>query len=637
METPICDFVRKYAGSGTIRAHMPGHKGNEVPRVGGFSGARMGSGKEAERNIGKEDERKIGREAEGEFERETGGEAERGFGKETEETYNSAFAKIAKYDITEIARADDLYDPHGIIAESEANATRVFGCPTFYSTEGSSLCIRAMLYLCMMKQREEAAKKAAGTRRGAGAGSAHESWMAAGKKSRAGTEAARVPWVLAGRDAHKTFLSACILLGLDVEWVAPETGDEVIDGADVEKALLAGVSVHGCLPCCVYVTTPTYTGCNVSIGEIARICHQHGVPVAADNAHGAYMHFYGHYQFGAGSKDALDPISRGADICCDSAHKTLPVLTGGAYLHLREGFLCGNSEPGRVEKSERTEDPAWAEEPWRTEEPGRVEKPEELGRKVKEAMAMFASTSPSWLILQSLDRQNPYLASAFGKEVGNTAESVMKVKKALREAGFVLVGDDFLRITIATRGWGYTGDEFAEILRAPHLSEAEARGLTDVDAPHLSNANSPELSDAEARGDGECEKETAIHAARPVEVEFSDPDVVVMMFSPANASSELEEILDRILRIPKRAPLPPSPELRPSVLPLPEKVMTVRETALLPGEIVPVGEALGRVAQLMDVSCPPAIPIVMPGERIGEREIARLRYYGYETCKVVRE
>lgn len=574
METPICDFVRKYAGSGTIRAHMPGHKGKETLFAEEPSGAHPTSG--------------------GRFGEETG----EGSREDTKETYNSAFAKIAKYDITEIARADDLYDPHGIIAESEANASRAFGCPTFYSTEGSSLCIRAMLYICMMKQNEE-----------------QDTFqkMLARRKGEMAAPAARVPWVLAARDAHKTFLSACILLGLDVEWVAPKAGDEVIDGADVEKALLAGVSVHGCLPCCVYVTTPTYTGCNVSIGEIARICHQHGVPVAADNAHGAYLHFYPYYHFGSDRKSTLDPISQGADMCCDSAHKTLPVLTGGAYLHLREGFLCGNSEPGRVEE------------------------PEELGRKVKEAMAMFASTSPSWLILQSLDRQNPYLASAFGKEVGNTAESVMKVKKALREAGFDLVGDDFLRITIATRGWGYTGDEFAEILRAPHLSEAEARGLTDVDAPHLSNANSPELSEAEARGDGECERETAIHAARPVEVEFSDPDVVVMMFSPANASSELEEILDRILRIPKRAPLPPSPELRPSVLPLPEKVMTVREAALLPGEIVPVGEALGRVAQLMDVSCPPAIPIVMPGERIGEREIARLRYYGYEACKVVRE
>lgn len=575
METPICDFVRKYAGSGTIRAHMPGHKGKETLFAEEPSGAHPTSG--------------------GRFGEETG----EGSREDTKETYNSAFAKIAKYDITEIARADDLYDPHGIIAESEANASRVFGCPTFYSTEGSSLCIRAMLYICMMKQNEEAAKKAAGTRRGAGAGSAHESWMAAGKKSRAGTEAARVPWVLAGRDAHKTFLSACILLGLDVEWVAPEAGDEVIDDVDVKNALLAGIKAHGFPPCCVYVTTPTYIGWNVSIREVAKICHYYGVYVVVDNAHGAYLHFYPYYHFGSDRKSTLDPISQGADMCCDSAHKTLPVLTGGAYLHLRKGFYPGELDPKRKA------------------EPGRM---------VKEAMSLFASTSPSWLILQSLDKQNPYLAGAFGKEVERMDEAVYEARSALKDAGFELIGNDRLRITIATRGWGYTGDEFAEILRTPVVIDVAPDEVAVVPG---------EVDETPDKGENEKRKKApAEHVVRAVEVEFSDPDVVVMMFTPSNTSTELAEIVDRILRIPKRAPLPPSPELGSE---LPEKVMTMREAALLPGEFVSVGEALGRVAQLMDVSCPPAIPIVMPGERIGENEIARLRYYGYEMCMVVRE
>ena len=89
METPIADFVRRYADSGMVRAHMPGHKGQSLL---GFE----------------------------------------------------------PWDITEIKGADELYGADGIIAQSEANATRLFGTVhTYYSTEGSSQCIRAMLCLAL--------------------------------------------------------------------------------------------------------------------------------------------------------------------------------------------------------------------------------------------------------------------------------------------------------------------------------------------------------------------------------------------------------------------------------------------------------------------------------------------------------
>ena len=93
MTTPICDFVRSYAEGKTVRMHMPGHKGKPV----------------------------LGPEA---------------------------------LDITEIAGADVLYSSEGIIRESEKNTARLFGSArTVYSTEGSSLGIRAMLYLAELDAR----------------------------------------------------------------------------------------------------------------------------------------------------------------------------------------------------------------------------------------------------------------------------------------------------------------------------------------------------------------------------------------------------------------------------------------------------------------------------------------------------
>ena len=93
MKTPIDDFVRRYAGGDTVRFHMPGHKGKN------FTGAE-------------------------------------------------------RFDITEICGADELYEADGIIAESERNASLLFGSgKTLYSTEGSSQCIRAMVYLTTLEKR----------------------------------------------------------------------------------------------------------------------------------------------------------------------------------------------------------------------------------------------------------------------------------------------------------------------------------------------------------------------------------------------------------------------------------------------------------------------------------------------------
>ena len=70
-----------------------------------------------------------------------------------------SFLGIEEYDITEISGADVLYDANGIIKESEENAAKLFGAKkTVYSAEGSSLSIRAMLYLAVLHAKENGRK-----------------------------------------------------------------------------------------------------------------------------------------------------------------------------------------------------------------------------------------------------------------------------------------------------------------------------------------------------------------------------------------------------------------------------------------------------------------------------------------------
>ena len=438
MDTPICDFVRKYAESEAIRLHMPGHKGKN----------QLG---------------------------------------------------VESMDITEIDGADSLYEASGIIRQSEENASELFGCPTFYSTEGSSQCIRAMLYLAMLHAKER------------------------GKR----------PLIAAGRNAHKTFLTGAALLDLDVKWLYPKGAGSYLSCdltvEDVEAVLEAEK------PTAVYLTSPDYLGNVADIAGIAEVCHSHGALLLVDNAHGAYLKFL---------RPSRHPMDLGADLCCDSAHKTLPVLTGGAYLHGTEKFRD------------------WA----------------------KNALALFGSTSPSYLILQSLDGANPYLASLTDR-LKEFVPYVESVKEKLSTLGYALHGQEPLKITISAKSYGYTGQELAEILLNCHIVS-----------------------------------------------EFADPDFLVLMLTPENSPRELDALAKALLSVPEKAPIPEQPpRFQPG-----QRVCSPREAMLSPMEEIPVEKSEGRVLAAATVGCPPAVPIVVSGERIDAHAIDCFRYYGITHCSVMK-
>ena len=445
MNTPICDFLKQYSAQNAARLHMPGHKGK-------------------------------------------------------------SFLGFEAMDITEISGADSLYEAGGIIAQSEKNASELFGSRTFYSTEGSSLCIRAMLYLAMLHAKE--AKKEC--------------------------------LVWATRNAHKTFMSAAALLGFDTEWLYGESGSSYLGCTIDADALAQKLSLAPILPAAVYVTSPDYLGNTCDIAALSRVCHRHGVLLIVDNAHGAYLRFL---------PNSLHPIDLGADMCCDSAHKTLPVLTGGAYMHLSSAL------------------------------------PSELTGQAKAALALFGSTSPSYLILASLDHAIGYIANAYRQRLSDFAQKLDGVKAALVRNGYVLLGVEKLKLTIDAKSYGYTGSELADILA----------------------------------------KENII-------CEFADPDFAVFMLTPEN-DGELSTLTNALLAIPQRdAAAQKAPQMN-----RPPKLLSIRDAILCPSEEIDVASALGRVLASANVACPPAVPIVVCGEVIEPDAIECMKYYGIEKCRVVKQ
>ena len=172
-------------------------------------------------------------------------------------------------------------------------------------------------------------------------------------------------------------------------------------------------------PAAVYLTSPDYLGGMAQIPALAQVCHQHGTLLLVDNAHGAYLRFL---------QSSLHPLDLGADLCCDSAHKTLPVLTGGAYLHLSPTA------------------------------------PAQLASLAKSALGLFGSTSPSYLTLASLDLCNRYLAEGYPQRLAEAVERLAELRERLTAAGWRVEPSDPLRVTVAAPR-GVTGQELAGQLR----------------------------------------------------------------------------------------------------------------------------------------------------------------------------
>lgn len=442
MKTPVVSFLKSYQEKSPVRMHMPGHKGADIL---GFEGM----------------------------------------------------------DLTEIYGADELFAAEGIIKESEQNASNLFGCPTYYSTQGSTLCIQTMCtILC-----QDAKSK--------------------GKK----------PKILAGRNAHRSFIHAAALLDFEIEWLYGNSDylSCKIHAEDLEKAIIES------LPTAVYLTNPDYLGNLLDIKSLASVCKKHNVLLAIDNAHGAYLRFL---------KDSLYPIDLGADLCCDSAHKTLPVLTGGAYLHLSDSL----------------------NQVWKND--------------VKHFMEYFSSTSPSYLIMASLDAANEVLDTTFKNSLFECIQRVDGLKNTLVQHGYTILSGEPMKITISTKEFGYTGNEIANLLM-------------------------------------ECD----------IYPEFYDSDYIVLMPSPYNTKDDLKRLETCLCGIEGK----PILVNKPPKLEQSKKAMNVRQALFSSSITLDVSKSLGQVCSSVTVSCPPAILPVIPGEVISESSIEVMKYYGIETIRVVKE
>ena len=409
-------------------------------------------------------------------------------------------------DLTELPDTDALYEADGVIARAEELAAGVFGAHrTVFSAGGCSLAIQAMLR------------------------------CACGEGDK----------IIMDRGSHRMAVNAAALLGLEPVWLLSEEAWKS-DGlcplpspADVARLLSAHPDAKA-----VYITSPDYMGRLCDVSAIAELCRGHGIPLLVDNAHGSHLVAF----------DGLHPLAQGASMTACSAHKTLPVLTGGAFLS--------------------SSDPA-------------------LSRRMKGAMSLFGSTSPSYLIMASLDLCRDWLENEGMSQLRATAVLCGTVRSAAVAAGFGLPSGDCdpMRITLLTRSADMSGTHAADYLRK-----------------------------------------------RGYEPEYADDACVVLLPTPFVPAEKLRLLADVIADIPgednKERTAPPIGDIM-AIARSSEAKMTVRAAALAPRETVFRAHAAGRIAAASVCPCPPGVPVVMPGEVITPEAAQLLAALGAEQVECV--
>ena len=194
---------------------------------------------------------------------------------------------VQTLDVTELPVTDDLYAPSGPIQKAQELAARAAGAAnTLMLTGGSTAGIQTMLLYSLEPGNT----------------------------------------VILPRNAHLSFINGCVLADLIPVYVPLEmTPDGYAYAA--EEGFLAAIRNHPEARA-VVVTRPDYYGGMVGLSRIAAAAHAGNMRLLTDEAHGAHLPWM---------ENIHSAASYGADLWVQSAHKTLPALTAGAFLHFARG------------------------------------------------------------------------------------------------------------------------------------------------------------------------------------------------------------------------------------------------------------------------------------------------------------
>jgi lysine decarboxylase len=356
--------------------------------------------------------------------------------------------------------------------------------------------------------------------------------------------------VVLPRNIHRSVVAGLVLSGALPRFVQhdvlPECG-----ALGVPPAALAAALDTDPRPAAVLLTRPSYYGLAREMSEVVAICRERNVPLIVDEAHGAHLHFLP-------AQSPQPALAAGADLVVQSCHKTLGSLVGSAQLHVGQNSLI---EPGRVQ----------------------------------EALNFLQTTSPSFLLLASLDVMRRWLrregealfAAAIeqARQLENEIDDLLGLQVFRTELDPRLTDHlrDPLRLVVNVSGTGWSGYEVERFLRTDFCVEDEMAdwfNVVYVLSPH----------------DDDSARKRLLAGLRTVS---ENPRV-------GRETAQLAEMVNR------------SHLLQP---PIPPLAMPPRTAALARKATVALNNAAGRTCAEMVMFYPPGIPLLMPGEMVSEQTL----------------
>ncbi|SFN72690.1 Arginine/lysine/ornithine decarboxylase [Pseudobutyrivibrio sp. UC1225] len=306
---------------------------------------------------------------------------------------------VSKIDMTEVEGVDDLHDASGVIAEEQGRMAKLFGADeSRILVGGSTVGNLSSVYACCNEGDS----------------------------------------IIIQRNSHKSVYNAVMLRHLKCSYVEPDITDDGIFNAVTLEQIKTAVEKNKDCPKAVVITSPTYEGFHAPIKEIAKYCHDKGIILIVDQAHGAHLGFHPEFK-GSSVEDA--------DITIQSLHKTLPALTQTAAMHVSGSQVDLN--------------------------------------RVSEALDIFETSSPSYVLMNSISQCLDILENSgdlFRDYVDNLHDfySISGELKHLQLICGETDKKDPGKLIISTKNTNITGVELAKILREKYELETELSSFSYV-------------------------------------------------------------------------------------------------------------------------------------------------------------
>ena len=347
--------------------------------------------------------------------------------------------------------------------------------------------------------------------------------------------------LLLDRGCHKSVYHGMGLLDIHPVYLSPAPLPGTSLSAPISAALAETyLSAHPNAKA-LFVTSPSYYGIRADIAALAQVCHAHNAYLLVDEAHGAHFPFIG----------LPSAVSLGADLAVVSTHKTWPALGSSSILYVGHDFPLD-------------------------------------ALRLKELSALFATTSPSYPILASIDYARAQLEQEAGNQYRQTAKQTALLRQRINaETPFhALCHQDGLaldpcRLTVDTLTAGLPGHRAAALLEQQNIF-----------------------------------------------LEMADERYLVAILTCCDGPAQFARLWDGLISLLPETSF--SQSIAPLVLPpLPEIRCSIRNAMFGPSEFLPLQDAAGRISAQMIAPYPPGVPILAPGEEITQKHIAYLQKKSY--------